>query len=149
MKPINIKPLFDFDDAHYMYLRTSDERYKRKMDALEESNAKTEHRLRRALQAAKCYDGAASITIIEIIRNLQRVEKFLDIPKKYMNGISVEVNPYRDSATTPMFYATYRNGGWTITDIQRKNNILPNRRAFIRHTKESKDAIIQKYSNIF
>lgn len=97
---------------------------------------------------------ARTITAADIIEELYTYENTLGIPKKYMEGIKVTINPHAQQFPgaykyTPMStkaQAVYKNGSWRIFDVYRGK--CTNTRISADLPKETKDKIIEKYQTI-
>lgn len=111
-------------------------------------------RLTDAITAAegKAYERTISASMI--LESLYEINEKLDIPTKYMDGISVNVDYHsqhfaRAYKYTPMsthFCAVFKNGTWKVTDIYRDPvRQAANSKYILTLPEAAKTAIINKY----
>ena len=122
-------------------------------DAVERFTAEA-HDLTVAIVTA---EGRARERVIDahiVAKALCEVEATLDIPKKYMNGIEVDVDwnsqyfakAYKFTPMSTHFHAVFKGGTWRVTGIKR--GACGHTRTTITHTPESKVALIKRFSTI-
>lgn len=90
----------------------------------------------------------------DVIEALQEIEDALSIPKKALVGIEASVDPnaqhiakaYKGRPESTQFSAVYKSGGWRVVNIWRGDCRLPCNRYEIKHTDESRAAIIKRFT---
>lgn len=104
-------------------------------------------------------EGRAKVRTIDaddVAAALHDLEKRLGISKKSMEGLHVTVdlhahrfsNAYKGIPESTIFDAEYRRGAWRVVDIRRDRTRAPSNAIVVRHTEQSRQAIIDKYTNI-
>ena len=95
-----------------------------------------------------------TINALDVVSALFTVEEKLDISKKALDGVSVCIdlnaqdfpNAYKFTPESTVFYATFKGGHWSVTDIRREQTHRPSRAYVITHTDASKAALIDRFS---
>ncbi|MBR5286391.1 MAG: hypothetical protein IKU30_05770 [Clostridia bacterium] len=175
MKQINIKKLMDvyhaectaeIDLAHcrkhlgdyYWITEKTVTDAEAKYDALHQ--ARVNMREYQALVAAiKDAEGRAkerTITADNVLDWLDDIFKKIDISKKAMDGVTVNVDihaealpgAYKWTAYSTQFTAIFKSGGWRVTGISR-SALRRKNRVIVHHTEESKKALIDKWTNLY
>lgn len=96
----------------------------------------------------------SALAIMAACKDLDRL--FGNIPKKYRNGITSEVDPhaktfpgaYRGIPESTQFKLTYKNGTWRLTDVCRKRCQTDNFRYINHLPEETQKAIVDSYSSM-
>lgn len=96
------------------------------------------------------------ITSSDIVRYIEKIERKLDIPKKSMGGISIDVdvnaqnfpNAYKWTPMSTHFCAAFKNGKWRVTSITRSSCRRYGKEVIVEHTEDSRDAIMKKYTTM-
>lgn len=91
----------------------------------------------------------------EAIAVLLKVEDWLGLKKKDLEGVSVTINvhaqefprAYKWKPEATIFSATYKSGSWRITKIWR-DDCRRYPKVMVTHTEQSKKAIVEKYSEM-
>ena len=89
------------------------------------------------------------LTVTDMEKELENIVTFLGIPKKALNGISVEVNvnaqtfphSYKYAPAATIFTALYASGSWHITNIDR--GTCDNKIARIKLSDSAKEAVLE------
>lgn len=97
------------------------------------------------------------ISLNTIKYNLERVEKQLNIPKKYMEGVIVTCDDhaqdfpsaYKGIPESTYFKAIYSKGKWRILDIYRNTTTRSSARFSVQLPQETQDAILKKYKRFY
>ena len=105
-----------------------------------------------AIKEAEGRATARTISANDIVSRLKEIEKGLNIPKKNMNGVSVDVDEnaqdfpraYKYTPESTHFYATFKGGAWIITGIERARCKRDSQKITITLTEEAKAAIIDR-----
>lgn len=109
-------------------------------------------KLNEAIKEAEGRATARVITAGGVLRMLERVEDYLDIPKKYLDGVEVEADinaqhfpsAYKYIPESTQFKAVYKRGAWRITAVYRAQVKGPTMAAAIKLTEEAREAIIKR-----
>jgi hypothetical protein len=94
---------------------------------------------------------ARIIDASDIVDDVKRIEKRLDIPKKHMTGISAIVDHYAQdfphaykwTAESTHYTIVRKSGGWTLTNVYRDTVKRPSQRYTVNLTEDAKNAIIE------
>ena len=123
-------------------------------DAVKESEEALSAALDDAIREAQGKAKERLITSSDVAYHLYKVEETLCIPKKAMNGIEVSVDDhaqnfpraYKYRAQSTRFEAVYRNGSWRVTDIRRDDCRRESQKIIVKHTEESKKALLERFT---
>lgn len=94
---------------------------------------------------------ARTIDFDTIVRDVRRLESVLDIPKKHMIGIKVDVdsnaqdfpNAYKYRPESTHYIITRKAAGWDISDIDRGTTRRANKRFLVLLTEDAEKAILE------
>lgn len=108
----------------------------------------------KALEEVQTRARVRCLDAVEIIEALIDVEKKLDIPKKAMDGIVVDVDvnaqafpgAYKGIPESTQFRATYKKDHWQLVSVYRDECRRPSARFVIAHTEASKQALIDRFT---
>lgn len=139
-KPINLQPLF--------------KAYHTQEDARTEKERNIIAKIAEEITTVEGKAQARCIDPFDIAAALERVENKLNIPKKYMEGIKVDVdiwaqnfpNAYQYKPMSTHFSAEYKNSRWTLTDIFRSGCRRAGHSHHIDLTDTAKQALLDKYT---
>lgn len=112
-------------------------------------------RLDKALDESQKRSRERTIGYIDILSALYDIEQTLHIPKRALEGVSVDVDPnaqafpsaYRYTPYSTHFRAEFRGGCWRITSIER-SRCSPGV-CGVRHTEASAKAIIDRFTILY
>ena len=107
------------------------------------------------IEAAEGRAYERTLTAREIIDSLTRLERRLNIPRKYMVGIKVKIDvnaqkfpsAYKYTPMSTVFFAEYRKSGWFLTSVQRRS--CGSKEYQITLTPEAENAILDLNYRIF
>ena len=120
---------------------------------IREANAE---KITAAIRDAEGRATARTITAQNIIETARKITRRLDIPKKYMIGITASVdyhaqnfpNAYRYTPESTQFRMIYTASGWALTSISREASRRPNRAVDIFLTDDARAMIILNMSHM-
>lgn len=141
--------------AHIYLTESQIAMYKERIAAADEGMKPTMDKISAIIADVQGKSTARTISVYDIIYNLERVENTLGITKKAMDGIKVDVDihaqafpgAYKGIPMSTQFKATYSNGSWRLTDICR-SNCRRSPSIIIYHTEASKAALIERFSKM-
>ena len=93
------------------------------------------------------------LTYKDMIYAVDQVEKRLNLPKKYLNGIQVNVdiyaarfpNCYKGTPQSTQFMMIYKSGKWKIDNIYRADcGYNPDKKFIVKLTEDAKQEIINR-----
>ena len=145
MKVINMKNAMS---AYRQYMESSQ---KRESAAWEEFTEATSA-LTEAIEEAQKRCTARTIDAFIVCRNLEEVERRLDLPKRALEGISVTVDPnaqdfpksYKYTPESTVFSAIYKSGSWKVTDVTREKTAKLFQGTRVTLTEEAKAEVIAR-----
>ena len=108
--------------------------------------------LTEAIEEAQKRCTARTIDAFIVCRNLEEVERRLDLPKRALEGISVTVDPnaqdfpkaYKYTPESTVFSAVYKSGSWKITDVTREKTAKLFQGTRVTLTEEAKAEVIAR-----
>ena len=145
MKVINMKNAMK---AYRQYMESSQKRGSDEWkEFTEAATALTE-----AIEEAQKRCTARTIDAYTVCRNLEEVERRLDLPKRALEGISVTVDPnaqdfpkaYKYTPESTVFSATYKSGSWKITEVTREKTAKLFQGTRVTLTDEAKAEVIAR-----
>lgn len=111
--------------------------------------------LEKAINEAQNKARTRTITVSTVMNTLIKVQKQLDIPKKSMKGITINVDyyarkfpsAYKGTPESTQFIAEYDGRHWRITNVYRAK-CRSTGEVVVSHTEESKKAIIDRFTTL-
>lgn len=119
-------------------------------------DATTSRALFDAIRAAEGRATARTITPEEVVSALDIVERKLDLPKKHLDGVTVDIDyhaqdfprAYKYTPESTHFCAVYKRGSWRVIDIYRATTRRASQAYKVDLTDAAKEAIIAHYSTM-
>lgn len=145
MKVINMTKAMK---AYRQYMESSQKRGSDEWREFTEATAT----LTEAIEEAQKRCTARTIDAYTVCRNLEEVERRLDLPKRALEGISVTVDPnaqdfpkaYKYTPESTVFSATYKSGSWKITEVTREKTAKLFQGTRVTLTEEAKAEVIAR-----
>lgn len=136
------------------YYKTDLEKARADVKSIREEYEATLLPITEAIKAAEGRATARLLSADALISTLADITEKLNISKKAMEGIRVEVdvnartfpNAYRYTPESTQFSAEYKAGSWRINSIMRASVMSPSRAVVIYHTEASKAALLERFT---
>lgn len=95
------------------------------------------------------------LSLVMVLDELEAIERGLDVPKKYLEGVSVSVDlfaadlprAYKYTAYSSQFKAVYKGGAWRLESVSREPLCRASKRRFVWFPTETANVILDRYMN--
>lgn len=117
-------------------------------------NENNKKRIEAELNEVQKRSRARTITMNDIQSMLNKMESYLDIPKKHLEGVKFEADwnaqnfprAYKYSPDSTIVEGIYSKGKWRITNIYRYTTHREGHMLDIELTDEAKEALVDRFS---
>lgn len=117
-------------------------------------NEKNADRIRAELDELQKRCSARTIYFVNIADDCKTVERKLDLPKKYLKGVTIQVDhnaqdfpsAYKYTPESTHFTAVHTGKEWKLTDLRRDTTLRASKAFRVFLTEEAKAAILDRMS---